>query len=63
MWAGVPPLWLPEGSVRALLAFLLVGSAIHVYANDMPGKEFLGTLMIVVVRDYFHARKGEAETP
>ena len=52
------PLWLPEGSVRALLAFVLVGSTI--YALLEQGLEISAPLFIlttVVVKDYFEVRK------
>jgi len=51
------PLWLPQGSVRALLALALIGATIaSAFARPeiAPGLLILAT---VVVKDYFEARK------
>lgn len=51
------PLWLPQGSVRALLALTLIGATI---ASAFVRPEIaagLLTLATVVVKDYFEARK------
>ena len=51
------PLWLPKGSIRALLASALIGATIasaFVHAEITAG---LLTLATVVVKDYFEARK------
>ncbi len=53
------PLWMPEGSVRATLAYILVGST--VYALLTQGLDVSAPLFIlttVVVKDYFEVRKG-----
>ncbi len=52
------PLWMPEGSVRATLAYILVGST--VYALLTQGLDISAPLFIlttVVVKDYFEVRK------
>ena len=54
---GEQPLWLPQGSVRALLAMALVGATI---ASAFVRPEIVAgllTLTTVVIKDYFQARQ------
>ncbi len=54
------PLWLPEGSVRAILALGLVGSAIYgVFALAPEASGLLLGLTGAVLAFYFKARESE----
>jgi len=50
------PLWLPEGSVRALLSISIIGgySILCVMKNNY---EALGLLAVIIAKDYFESRK------
>lgn len=55
------PLWLPKGSVRALLAFLVVGAAIAaVFVLGVEKAAPLLALAGVVVERYFGSRSDAA---
>lgn len=51
------PLWMPRGSVRAILAFMLVGATIYFTYVDATVPDVLGTLAGTAVGFYFGARK------
>lgn len=53
------PLWLPKGSIRAIMALGLAGSTIY---SVLSGGDplVLGTLTGVVVAFYFKTREGAA---
>ena len=56
------PLWLPKGSVRALITFSLVAIvATTVFVPHVAGAATgtMVTLMALAVRDYFVSRNGE----
>ena len=54
------PLWLPEGSVRALLALGMVGSAIYgVFVLEAESSVLLLCLTAAVLAFYFKARESE----
>ncbi len=54
------PLWLPEGSVRALLALAVVGSAIAgVFTLPVESAALLLALAGVVFSSYFKSRDSE----
>ena len=54
------PLWLPEGSVRALLALGMVGSAIYgVFVLEAESSGLLLGLTGAVLAFYFKARESE----
>lgn len=50
------PLWMPPGSVRAILALTLIGATIYmaVVGGEIP--QVLGTLAAAVVAFYFGSR-------
>jgi len=51
------PLFLPEGSVRAILAFLLIGGTVYATISGInTGTEVLYTLTGGVLAHYFNAR-------
>lgn len=53
------PLWLPEGSVRAILALIVVGSAVvGVFVLPAEAAGLLLALAGVVFAFYFQARNG-----
>ena len=57
MWIfdGTKPLWMPEGSVRGLLAMGVIGAFSYmcvIYSNT----EALAVLATMIVKDYFTAR-------
>ena len=54
-----PPLWMPEGSVRALLAFLIVIGSLAATAIDNPQANELRTMAGMVLTFYFVTRKAE----
>lgn len=54
------PLWLPKGSVRALIASALIGATIASAFVHLEIAAGLLTLATVVVKDYFEARKNGA---
>lgn len=57
MLNGQNPLWMPTGSVRAIMALALVGATIA-SAFVMPEIAVgLLTLTTIVIKDYFRARE------
>ena len=49
------PLWLPEGSVRALLSIIVIGA--YSGACIKSGNyEALGLLAVIIAKDYFQSR-------
>jgi hypothetical protein len=55
------PLWLPKGSVRALIALGVVASTILIAITQQSVPEVLGTLAGVVVTFYFKDRERAQE--
>ncbi len=61
------PLWLPEGSVRAVLALsvvlsLIVSVFLLIYLDHSESKTAIGALILlagIIIRDYFEQRKEE----
>lgn len=52
------PLWMPKGSVRAILAILLTSAAIYgALFVGLTEAGLLGILSIKVIDDYFRARQ------
>lgn len=52
------PLWLPTGSVRALLALTILSA--YVYMCIVTGNvEALGLVAVMVAKDYFETKKLE----
>lgn len=53
------PLWMPRGSVRALIAIALILATIYaaVVLRDVADTGILATLSARVIGDYFQARK------
>lgn len=49
------PLWMPEGSVRAVLAMSIVGAFIYV-CIDTGNTEALAAIAVMVAKDYFQSR-------
>ena len=45
-------LWLPKGSVRAILAIGIIASYIYTCAINAPS-DALGVIGLIVVKDYF----------
>ena len=50
------PLWLPRGSVRAIIALALVVSAIAYVGVGLPTPGWFDPLVALVVGSYFAAR-------
>lgn len=53
------PLWLPQGSIRALLTFLLAGTVSVMFFIKNSAPEALVALAVMAVRDYFTYRQAE----
>lgn len=51
-----PPLWLPVGSVRAIIALGMVAAGIVALMAGMDVPEWYALLLGIVVRDYFQTR-------
>lgn len=49
------PLWLPEGSIRAILATIIVCAFIYVCITT-GNTEALAAIAVMVVKDYFQSR-------
>lgn len=61
MFDNTKPLWLPEGSVRSILALVLTGAAIAaVWVEGMPG-EYLWPAALVVNTFYFVDRSNKSQ--
>ena len=56
MFDGSNPLWLPAGSVRAMLAISLITSYAYVCVMS-KNYEALGLIAIIIAKDYFDSRK------
>ena len=50
------PLWLPKGSVRALMALLIVSVALYCALHSIEMSEFFKTLVATVTALYFTSR-------
>ena len=49
------PLWLPEGSIRAILALSVLGA--YTYGCIRTGNyEALGLIAVMIAKDYFQVR-------
>jgi hypothetical protein len=53
------PLWLPEGSVRGLIALSLVLGCIVLFSWKGAIPEALATALGLVIREYFSSREGK----
>lgn len=51
------PLWMPKGSVRAILALATIGAAIAMVALGIDVPDWYALLTGIVIRDYFQTRK------
>ena len=51
------PLWLPEGTVRAILTMMLVLAVVVLAAFQVGIPEVLSTLAGIALRDYFSTRQ------
>ena len=56
------PLWLPKGSIRALIAMSLIGASIYagLVLRELGESAGLFVMGMAVVKDYFEARKNGA---
>ena len=54
------PLWMPSGSVRAILALTIISvfAGLCIVSNNI---EALGLIAVMVSKDYFEMRKHENE--
>lgn len=56
-------MWLPKGTIRALLTFSIVGASIYLILTKSPGDplidEWWAALTVFVVKDYFAVRESE----
>jgi hypothetical protein len=50
------PLWLPEGSIRGIIALALIIGCIGLYAWKGAIPETLATALGLVIREYFASR-------
>jgi len=50
------PLWMPAGSVRAVLATSIVGAFIYVCVST-GNTEALAAIAVMVAKDYFQSRE------
>lgn len=50
------PLWLPEGSVRAILAISIIGTFIY-FCIITGNTEALVAIAVMVSKDYFQSRQ------
>lgn len=53
------PLWLPKGSIRAIIALSLIWGAIYagLVLREVAEATSLGVMAIMVVKDYFKVRE------
>lgn len=56
------PLWMPRGSVRAILALALVGALIALVLTGQAVNEGFAAIAASVVAYYFAGKNGEAPT-
>jgi hypothetical protein len=62
MFNKYTPLWLPKGSVRALLAFLLTGTfVVAVFNLPLEQVAVITPITLMIVKDYFADRKAAEE--
>jgi len=54
------PLWMPSGSIRAILALVIV-IAFTAMCIMLGHVEALGLIAVMVVKDYFEMRKKDIE--
>jgi len=52
----VNPLWMPSGSIRAILAMSIVGTFMYVCVST-GNTEALAAIAVMVAKDYFQSRE------
>jgi hypothetical protein len=48
-------LWMPSGSVRAVLSLIVIFSAVYMLINQIDIPEWFAVIVGIILRDYFSA--------
>lgn len=56
------PLWLPEGSVRAIIALSVAGTAMYLAATQAPVEDWFAMAFTLVISVYFEGRRAGTPT-
>jgi len=55
------PLWLPPGSIRAVMALSLTGALIYLLVSQAPVPDWLTPVITALIGFYFAGRENNAE--